>query len=57
VARVIRVTTEGVWLDLMTMAAPYSRDAALETVRYAAHLCFPNHFTPQGLKQDRPRSG
>ena len=33
VARIIRVTIEGVWLDMMTMANPYSREDALATVR------------------------
>ena len=50
VARVIRVTIEGVWLDLMTMAKPYSRDEALTTVRTCAALCFPDHFDTSGLK-------
>jgi TetR/AcrR family transcriptional repressor of bet genes len=57
VARVIRVTTEGVWLDMMTMADPYSRDEALATVRSCAAYCFPAHFTPLGLNPDRPRRG
>lgn len=55
VARVIRVTIEGVWLDMMTMARPYSRDDSLTTVRTCAALCFPDHFTPAGLIPDRTR--
>lgn len=55
-ARVIRVTTEGVWLDMMTMANPYSRDDALATVRACASYCFPDHFTPDGLNPRRRRS-
>ena len=31
-ARVLRVTTEGVWLDMMTMSTPYDRDEAMQTV-------------------------
>lgn len=50
VSRVIRVTIEGVWLDLMTMSKPYSRAEALATVRTAVWLCFPDHFTADGLK-------
>ena len=50
ISRLIRVTIEGVWLDLMTMASPYSRDEALATVRTAVSLCFPDHFSPSGLK-------
>lgn len=49
-ARVLRVTTEGVWLDMMTMANPYPREDALATVRTCVSLCFPNHFTTDGLK-------
>lgn len=48
IARIIRVTIEGVWLDMMTMATPYSRDEALETVRVCVALCFPDHFGPGG---------
>jgi TetR/AcrR family transcriptional repressor of bet genes len=49
VARVLRVTIEGVWLDMMTMAAPYSRDEALRTVHSCAAAFFPRHFDPNGL--------
>ena len=49
IARVIRVTIEGTWLDLMTMVAPYSREEALTTVRTCVALCFPDHFMPDGL--------
>lgn len=49
-ARIIRVTTEGTWLDMMTMVTPYPPSEAMATVRTAAALCFPNHFTPDGLK-------
>jgi TetR/AcrR family transcriptional repressor of bet genes len=50
VARIIRVTIEGVWLDMMTMATPYPREEALATVRTCVSLCFADHFTPDGLK-------
>ncbi len=46
IARVLRVTTEGVWLDLMTMQAPYSRDEALATVLTCAAAFFPGQFDP-----------
>jgi len=55
VGRVIRVTIEGVWLDMMTMLTPYSRDEALATVRACVALCFPDHFDPDGLRPDGPR--
>lgn len=48
-ARILRVTIEGVWMDLMTMARPYSKDEALVTVRTCAALLFPQHFSvPSG---------
>jgi len=49
VARVMRVTVEGVWLDLATMAPPYSAEEALATVHTAATAFFPRHFGPDGL--------
>jgi len=49
VARVIRVTIEGVWLDMMTMTSPYSRAEALTTVRTCAAMCFHDHFSHSGL--------
>lgn len=48
-ARVIRVTVEGVWLDMMTMNTPYGRDEALATVYCCAQAFFPKHFNTQGL--------
>lgn len=49
VARVLRVTIEGVWLDLMTMNTPYGRDEALATVYCCAQAFFPKYFSPEGL--------
>ncbi len=48
-ARVLRVTIEGVWLDLMTMTDAYGRDEALATVYACATAFFPRHFTEAGL--------
>jgi TetR/AcrR family transcriptional repressor of bet genes len=56
IARIVRVTIEGVWLDMMTMATPYSREEGLATARTCAALCFPAHFAPDGLKADRIRA-
>jgi TetR/AcrR family transcriptional repressor of bet genes len=56
VARIIRLTIEGVWLDMMTMATPYTREVGLGTARTCAALCFPGHFAPDGLKADRTRA-
>lgn len=49
VARVLRVTIEGVWLDMMTMAVPYARDDAVRTVHSCAAAFFPRHFDEKGL--------
>ncbi len=53
VARALRVTTEGVWLDLITTNEPYGRDEALATVHAAAAGFFPRHFTEDGLRPDQ----
>lgn len=44
VARVLRVTVEGTWLDLMTINQPYSREEALASVMVCAAAFFPDHF-------------
>lgn len=49
IARVLRVTVEGCWLDMMTMVTPYSQAEALATVMTAAAAFFPRHFDGQGL--------
>lgn len=49
IARVLRVTTEGVWLEMMTTRAPYSAEEALATVMTCASAFFPRHFTESGL--------
>lgn len=48
-SRVIRVTLEGVWLDMMTMNTPYPRSEALATVYACATAFFPKHFNDEGL--------
>lgn len=52
-ARVLRVTTEGVWLDMMTMSSPYDRHEALTTVYSCAAAFFPRHFSDDGLINPR----
>ncbi len=54
IARVLRVTVEGVWLDMMTISAPYSRDEALATVMTSAAAFFPRHFDETGLVPPAP---
>lgn len=48
-ARVLRVTSEGVWLDMITMNTPYARAEALATVHACAAAFFPKHFGASGL--------
>lgn len=49
ISRALRLITEGVWMDLVTMARPYSREEGLATVHAAAHAFFPQHFDENGL--------
>ena len=49
IARVLRITIEGVWLDLMTMNTPYGHAEALNTVYCCAQSFFPKHFNVDGL--------
>ena len=51
VARVLRVTFESLWLDIMSMFTPYSRDEAIRTVYVCAAALFPQHFGEAGLIQ------
>ena len=51
VARVIRVTIEGVWLDLITVSTPYTSDEALRTVFACVAAFFPRHFDAAGLRR------
>jgi TetR/AcrR family transcriptional repressor of bet genes len=50
-ARVLRLVTEGTWLDLMTDAKPYQIEDARRTVMATLALCFPSHFTTDGAKR------
>jgi AcrR family transcriptional regulator len=50
VGHVLRVTMEGVWMDLMTVTNPYSRAEAMKTVFTCAAAFFPKHFTEDGLR-------
>jgi TetR/AcrR family transcriptional repressor of bet genes len=51
-ARVLRVTTEGVWLDMMTLQAPYPAEEALATLMTCTAAFFPRHFSAEGLRRD-----
>ena len=48
IARVLRITTEGVWLDMMTMTEPYSAAEAMRTTFTCAAAFFPRHFDDNG---------
>ena len=50
-ARVLRVTVEGLWLDIQTMQEPYGREESLKTVYTCAAAFFPRHFSVDGLLQ------
>lgn len=49
IARALRLVAEGVWMDLVIMARPYSRQEGLATVHCAAAAFFPQHFGPEGV--------
>ena len=48
VARVLRHSSEGLWNDMLSMTAPYTRDEALKTLYSCAAGFFPKHFTIKG---------
>jgi AcrR family transcriptional regulator len=48
-ARVLRVTIDGVKLELMLSALPYSLDEARRTAFFCAAMLFPRHFSADGL--------
>lgn len=50
VARILRVTIQGVWLDLMSLPNVYSMAEACATVLTAAQAFYPNHFNDLGRK-------
>ena len=50
VARILRVTIEGLWLDLQSMSQPYSKAEALSTAYACVTAFFPKHFTTDGIK-------
>jgi len=49
-ARVLRVTVEGVWLEMMVATEPYDLVQGLRTVYACAQAFFPDHFNLMGLK-------
>lgn len=47
--RVLRLTIEGVWLELMFSALPYPLEDARQTAFFCASTFFPRHFNAEGL--------
>lgn len=47
-ARLIRITTEGTWLEMTTLLNPYDVREAKATVWTCAQLLYPRHFGPEG---------
>ena len=45
-ARLIRIMTDGVWLDMMTLVQPYPVHEALNTVLAGLNALYPSHFEP-----------
>lgn len=43
-ARILRLTQEGTWLDMTTLAAPYSVEEARQTVLHCARTLFGSQF-------------
>jgi AcrR family transcriptional regulator len=44
IARGLDALLEGLWLDLMTMASPYSAEEAKLTIHTCLHAFFPRHY-------------
>ena len=53
----LRVTIDGVWLDLMTMSVPYTAEEGLATVYACAAAFFPLEFCADGLIANGVRPG
>ena len=49
VARVLRVTIQGVWLDMITTTPDYTIEEGLATIHACAAAFFPRHFCAAGL--------
>jgi BetI-type transcriptional repressor, C-terminal len=47
--RIIRLVSDGLWLDILSMKNPYNRLEALRTIFTCAAVLFPKNFTPEGL--------
>jgi TetR/AcrR family transcriptional regulator, transcriptional repressor of bet genes len=54
--RLLRIITEGVWLDLMTLEVPYSVEEAFQTAMQGIRAIYPRHFQAP-VKLASPRKG
>lgn len=50
-ARLIRITIDGTWLELMTLVNPYDQQEALMTVWTCLAGLYPRHFGAEGPRQ------
>lgn len=50
VGRILRVTVEGVWLEMITVSSPYDVAEAKATVMALLAAFFPRHFDETGLR-------
>lgn len=56
--RLLRIMTEGVWLDLMTLEVPYSVEEAFQTAMQGIRAIYPRHFQePVSLASSRQETG
>jgi hypothetical protein len=50
IARGVEAMMEGIWLDMMTMQSPITREEGMKTVFACLAAFFPRHFTAEGAK-------
>tara|TARA_R110002124_G_scaffold26762_1_gene96149 strand:- start:147 stop:818 length:672 start_codon:yes stop_codon:yes gene_type:complete len=50
IARVIRTCSDGVWLEMINMTAPYAREEGKRTLLTCLAAFFPEFFTPDGMR-------
>ena len=50
IARGLEAMMEGIWLDMMTMQSPITREEGMKTVCACLTAFFPRHFTAEGAR-------
>ena len=53
IARGLEAMMEGIWLDMMTMQSPITREEGVKTVFASLAAFFPQHFTAEGARVAR----